>query len=124
VLAFSGATKSPAHRGTSHAKNVMAHITRQEVLDKIADAKDELRRMHVTRLELFGSVAREEAGEASDIDLLVEFDESEKKLSLLDVGGVQAFLEDLLGCDVDLVMRDRVLPELKDRIYSEAIRVA
>ena len=80
--------------------------------------------MHVTRLELFGSVARGEATAVSDVDLLVEFDETEKQLSLLDVGGVQAFLEDLLGCDIDLVMRDRVLPELQDRIYREAIRAA
>jgi len=103
---------------------MMIRITRQAVLDKIAGAKDELRRMHVTRLELFGSVAREEGDEHSDVDLLVTFDESEKQLSLLDVGAVQAFLEDLLGCEVDLVMRDRVLPEYQDRIYGEAIRAA
>jgi predicted nucleotidyltransferase len=102
----------------------MAHVRREQVLEKIAAAQDELRRMHVTRLELFGSVAREEACDASDVDFLVEFDETQKKLSLLDVGAVQAFLEDLLGCDVDLVMRDRVLPELRDQIYSEAIRAA
>jgi predicted nucleotidyltransferase len=102
----------------------MAEVTRQYVLDRIAAARDDLRRMHVARLELFGSVARDESGEHSDVDLLVVFDESQKKLSLLDVGAVQAYLEDLLACHVDLVMRDRVLPELRERVYSEAIRAA
>jgi len=102
----------------------MTGLTRDEVLERIAGAKDELRRMHVTRLALFGSVARDEASRHSDIDLLVEFDESQKRLSLFDVAAVHAFLEELLGCEIDLVMRDQVLPELQQEIYGEAIRAA
>ena len=101
----------------------MTKITREEVLEKIAAAKDELRRMHVTRLELFGSVARGEASETSDVDLLVEF-EPGACVSLFDFAEVQVFLQDLLGCEVELVMRHCVIPELRERIYGEAIRVA
>jgi predicted nucleotidyltransferase len=102
----------------------MPHVTRQYVLDKLAAAKDELRHMYVTRLEFFVSVARNEATSISDVDLLVEFDEPRKKLSLLDVAAVQAYLDDLLQCRVDLVLRDRVLPQLREQIYGEAIRAA
>jgi len=101
----------------------MPRITRQAVLDKIAGAKQDLRRMHVTRLELFGSVARNEADETSDVDLLVEF-EPEARISLFDFAEVEEYLERLLGCKVELVMRHCVIPELRERIYGEAIRVA
>jgi len=76
--------------------------------------------MHVTRLELFGSVVREEA---SDVDLLGEF-EPDARISLMDFARVEVFLEELLDCRVDLVLRHCVIPELQDRIYGEAIRAA
>jgi predicted nucleotidyltransferase len=101
----------------------MAQITREQVLDRIAGAKDELRRMHVTRLELFGSVARGEAGEASDVDLLVEFEPGER-ISLFDFARVELFLEELLDAKVDLVMRHCVIPAMQHRVYGEAIRAA
>ena len=49
-------------------------MTRGEVVDKLAAHRDELRQMGVVSLTLFGSAAREETREESDIDLLVEFD--------------------------------------------------
>lgn len=101
----------------------MATLTRQQVLDRIAEVEPELRRMHVTRLELFGSVARDEATDASDVDMLVEFD-TDARISLMDFARVEAFLENRLGCKVDLTMRHCVVPALQDRIYGEAIRAA
>jgi uncharacterized protein len=75
----------------------------------------------VRSLDLFGSVARDEASADSDVDLLVEFD---RPIGLFHFFRVQQRLEDLLGARVDLVMRDAVKPQLRERIFAEAIRAA
>lgn len=72
-------------------------------------------------LELFGSVARGEARADSDVDLLVEF---ERPIGLFHFFRVQHRLEEILGARVDLVMRDAVRPQLRERIFAEAIRAA
>ncbi|MGB8990526.1 MAG: nucleotidyltransferase family protein [Desulfobaccales bacterium] len=73
-----------------------------------------------TNLRVFGSVARGEAGERSDLDLLVEM---EPGRSLLDLVAVKQDLEELLGCKVDVVTEAAVSPYLRDRVLSEAIRL-
>lgn len=72
----------------------------------------ELAARHGARnLRVFGSVARGDADERSDVDFLVDMDVGR---SLLDMGALLMDLEDLLGCDVDVVtesgLRDRVRP--------------
>ncbi len=93
-----------------------------DILTIIAANEDELRRRHVATLSVFGSVARDEARPDSDVDLMVEFDGS--PVSLFDLGGLQVFLSEILGVEVDLVMKSSVIAELRDRIYSEAVRAA
>lgn len=68
-------------------------------------------------VRIFGSVARGEADEASDIDFLVEM---EPGRSLLDLGGLQVDLESLLGRPVDVV----TVRGLKARIRSTVLREA
>lgn len=75
--------------------------------------------MGVRSLEIFGSVARGEAAPGSDVDMLVQFD---RAIGLFHFFRVQRRLEQILGCRVDLVMRDAVKPQLRDRIFREAIR--
>jgi uncharacterized protein len=98
-------------------------VTRQHVLDAIAEHREELRgRFHVTYLGLFGSVARDEATAESDIDLLVEFD---RPIGLFEVFRLRRHLEALFsGTPVDLVLPDEVKPALRDSIFAEAIRAA
>lgn len=96
-------------------------MTRHEVIEKLAAHRDELREMGVASLALFGSVARGEAGDVSDVDLLVEFNRS---IGLFDFFRVKRRIEQLLGVAedrVDLVMRDAVIEELKEIIYGEAV---
>lgn len=94
-------------------------MKRDEVLRILTAHREELRREYgVKSLALFGSAARDEATEASDVDLLVEFD---RQIGLLHLIGTEQHLEDLLGIKVDLVLRRAILPELKDRILSEAV---
>ena len=94
-------------------------MKRDEVLRLLTDRREELRTMGVSSLELFGSTVREDAGENSDVDLLVEFC---RPVGLFTFYRVQEYLEQVLGTDkVDLVVRGAVLDELKDAIYGEAI---
>lgn len=69
-------------------------------------------------VRVFGSTARGETGNGSDVDLLVEM---EPGRSLLDLVGLWQDLEDLLGTHVDVLSDGGVSPHLRERIYAEAI---
>ena len=75
----------------------------------------------VKSLSLFGSVARDEATAASDVDLLVEFN---RPMGYFGLFALQDYLEKLLGCPVDLGTPDSLKPYIKERIQGELIRVA
>jgi len=67
---------------------------------------------------VFGSVARGDADEQSDIDFLVQM---EPGRSLLDLGGLQYDLEQLLGCRIDVVTEQGLKARLREEILSEAV---
>ena len=96
-------------------------MRRDEALAILTAHKDELARFHVKSLALFGSVARDEAGPDSDVDVLVDFEGSATADRYF---GLLFFLEDLLGCSVDLVtskgVKARVLPYIEQDLYYVA----
>jgi uncharacterized protein len=96
-------------------------MTQEEVQRRLSTARAELDALGVRTLDLFGSVARGEANEASDVDLLVDF---VRPIGLFHFFRVQRRLEEILGHPVDLVMRDAVKPQLRERIFAEAVRAA
>jgi len=69
-------------------------------------------------VRIFGSVAREEADELSDIDILVKF---ESGRTLLDHAGLILELEKILKCKVDVVNEKGLKPRIKNRILKEVI---
>ena len=69
-------------------------------------------------VRVFGSVARGEADEQSDIDLLVEFDPGR---SLLDHAALWLELQDLLGCKLDVLSDRGIKPRIRERVLREAI---
>ena len=69
-------------------------------------------------VRLFGSVARGEADEASDVDILVEL---EPNRSLLDLGGFLADMQNLLQCEVDVVTERGLKDRIRDRVLQEAV---
>ncbi|WFP49337.1 nucleotidyltransferase family protein [Methylomonas sp. EFPC3] len=77
-------------------------------------------RFGVTQLALFGSTARDEAGDNSDVDILVGFDGPATSSRYF---GVQFYLEDQLGCPVDLVTDKALRPELRPFVEKDAIDV-
>ena len=96
-------------------------MKRSQVLEMLIRHKAELaRRFGVAQLALFGSGARDEAREDSDIDVLVSFDGPATSQRYF---GVQFYLEDLLGRPVDLVTDKALRAELRPYVEREAIRV-
>ncbi|MBF0295037.1 MAG: nucleotidyltransferase family protein [Magnetococcales bacterium] len=96
----------------------MRHI---QVMRLLARHKEHLsREFGVTSLALFGSTARDTANGESDVDLLVTFDGPATSVRYF---GVQFYLEDLLGCPVDLVTEKGLRPELRPFVEREAIHV-
>jgi predicted nucleotidyltransferase len=73
----------------------------------------------VKRIGVFGSFARGEEREGSDIDILVEFTEGQKTFD--NYMDLKYFLQDLFGRDVDLVTAQALKPQLKEDILHEVI---
>ena len=96
-------------------------MNRQHALALLAQSKPELQtRFGVTRLALFGSTARDTASAGSDVDILVAFDGPATSQRYF---GEQFYLEDLLGCPVDLVTEKALRSELRPYIEKERIYV-
>ncbi|OGP70136.1 MAG: nucleotidyltransferase [Deltaproteobacteria bacterium RBG_13_60_28] len=91
----------------------------QEILKIIEDNREKIRGFGVTRLGLFGSAARGESTDTSDLDFVVEM-ENETFDSYMDL---KEFLEDLFHCKVDLVLMDAIKPRLRPIILGETIYV-
>jgi uncharacterized protein len=69
-------------------------------------------------VRVFGSVARGEADDQSDMDFLVDM---EPGRSLLDLGGLLMDLQDLLGRNVDVVTERGLKPRIRERVLHEAV---
>lgn len=92
-------------------------------IDQIIQQKrDEILRIaarHGARnIHLFGSLARGEAKLGSDLDLLVQLDPNR---SLLDLIAIKQDLEDLLGCEVDVVTEAAISPYIREQVLKEAV---
>jgi uncharacterized protein len=97
-------------------------MKRDDILKILADHHEELRQQFGAKsLALFGSVARDEATETSDVDLLVEF---ERPVGLFGLFALQDHLEQLLGCSVDLGTPDSLKPRIRSHVLAESIHVS
>ncbi|MGJ3247658.1 MAG: nucleotidyltransferase family protein [Elainellaceae cyanobacterium] len=77
-------------------------------------------RYQVKELGIFGSYVRQEQGETSDVDVLVEFSETP---SLLKFVNLENYLSDNLGIKVDLVHKSGLKPRIGERILAEVIPI-
>jgi predicted nucleotidyltransferase len=97
-------------------------MKRTEAIEKLTQKADAIKALGATSLYLFGSVARDEAGAESDLDLFIDYDET-KKFSLFDLIGIKLFLEEEFSTEIDVTTRDSLHPMLKDGIEHSATRI-
>jgi uncharacterized protein len=95
-------------------------MTRDDILATIRANEPRLRELTVRELALFGSFARGEQTESSDIDFYVVLD----KKTFDNYMGLRRLLEHLFQRKIDLVIKSGIRARLRDNILSEAIRAA
>ncbi len=95
-------------------------MKRDQVLAIVKAHQVKLQELGIKSLDLFGSVARDEAIADSDVDFLVEFS---KPIGLFGFSRVRLYLEDILGCPVDLGTQDALREHLREPVLKDVIRV-
>ena len=97
-------------------------MNRAMILDLLNKHRDEfMHRFGARHLALFGSAARDELREDSDIDVLVGF---EGPATFDRYVGLKDYLEDLFGAKVDLATEAMIKPRLRRHIEKDLLRVA
>jgi uncharacterized protein len=95
-------------------------MRRNDVLTLVQAHRSNLMQLGVKSLDLFGSVARDEAHPNSDVDFLVEF---AKPIGLFQLLRVKHYLEDILECPVDLGTRTALREHLREPVLKDLIHV-
>lgn len=95
-------------------------MRRDEALRRLREHRTELGELGAGSLALFGSVARDEAGPESDVDILIELN---RPMGLFGFIAIEERLAELLGRRVDLVERAALKRRIRDRILREAVAV-
>jgi predicted nucleotidyltransferase len=97
-------------------------MTREEAIARIKPHEAELRAAGIISLALFGSVARGEAQEGSDVDLMCEIDRN-SRVDLIRFAGIQLKLEDFMQRPVDLVERDAMRPRIRASAETDMVAI-
>lgn len=105
-------------RANEHRPLADSPMDRDDALHIIRQHMPDLRRHHVKSLAIFGSVARNEAIDDSDVDILVEFS---RPVGLFEFVRLQRFLGTILGCPIDLATPDALRPSMRAEILGEAV---
>jgi predicted nucleotidyltransferase len=90
---------------------------RDQILKTLKEHEEDIRRFHVRRLGLFGSYARGENTETSDLDFVVEFDQKTFDAYM----DLKFYLEGLFRQRVDLVLANTIKPLLRPQILADTI---
>lgn len=96
-------------------------MKRDQALKVLARQKMALRQKGILSIAVFGSTARDEAKPDSDLDILVDFAQPSTFDQYIEA---KFYLEELLGCKVDLVTLDGLKPLARVEVEKEAIYVS
>src|SRR5471030_785271 len=96
-------------------------MNRDDAISRLQQHEADLRKLGVEGLYLFGSTARGEAGEDSDVDLF--FDYEKGKLGLFELMDVKDYAAGILGRKTDIMTRDSLHKMLRQNIEASAVRV-
>lgn len=96
-------------------------VNRDEIIDVLRQSGGHILQEYKAEIEgIFGSYARGEERDDSDLDVLVNLDE---KATLFDLVGLGYFLEEVLGCKVDIVSKRALREEIKPYVFEDLIPV-
>ncbi|PNV74030.1 nucleotidyltransferase family protein [Leptospira inadai] len=96
-------------------------ITSSQIQEVLYSHKEELFKLGVQKLFLFGSIARRENTKDSDVDILVRFNSGQKNFdNFMDLS---FRLEDILKVHVDLLTEDSISGSVRDSILAEAVDI-
>ncbi len=96
-------------------------LTAETVLQTLREQPNFFQQYHIKTLALFGSTARNQATETSDLDFLVEFNAD---LTLNLYMNLKFFLEELFERKVDLVIKEDIKPQIRETVIKESLHVA
>lgn len=100
-----------------HQSNI---VKRAEILSKLEEHQEQLKQLGVKSLYLFGSIARDEATQESDADFLVEV---ERPAGFLKFSRIERYLEQQLGCPVDLGTQESLREHCRQPVFKDLIRI-
>jgi len=93
-------------------------ITKEQVIERLQQARERIFALGARRVALFGSVARGDASPGSDVDLLIQFDPQEK--TLRNFMALSYLFEEILQRRVDMVTTEALSPFIGPHILREA----
>ena len=96
-------------------------MKRQDAITRLKIHEADLKRLGVEQLYLFGSTARGDASETSDVDLF--FDYEKGQMGVYELMDVKAYAAQILGAKTDIMTRDSLHKTLRPQIESTAVRV-
>ena len=96
-------------------------MNRDAVIRKLREHEAELRAQGISHVYLFGSVARGEADEKSDVDLFFDYDDP--RFSLINLARVRRQFAEILGTPVDAMTRRGVHPRIRREVEAQAVQV-
>ena len=96
-------------------------LDKNKVLKVIKAQENLFNKYHIKTLALFGSTARNEATENSDLDFLVEFNTSPTFDNYMDL---KFYLEELFNKPIDLVIKQDLKPIIREEVMKEAVYVS
>jgi predicted nucleotidyltransferase len=97
-------------------------MKREDAIAALKNEADAVKARGATALYLFGSTARDEARDESDVDLFIDYAHG-TGFSLIELLGIKHHLEDRLGVTIDVTTRDSLHPLLKKKIEETAERI-
>lgn len=95
---------------------------RNDVIHALRERTADIQAFGALSMNLFGSVARDEARQDSDIDLFIDY-APDGEFTVIELLQLRRYLADVLGNEVDLTTRDGLHPLLRDEIIQSAVKV-
>jgi predicted nucleotidyltransferase len=97
-------------------------MRRDDAIRLLKEHEAEFRALGVRALSLFGSTVRNEATSASDVDLLVDFEE-DRRITLFGLSEIKFLAADVLGATADIALQRDLRPAYRAGIEAEAEKV-